>query len=135
MGSDCRFYHGGSIWFEDNDCSLIIGEKTTFENVHLALTEPGSKITIGSDCMFAYDIDIRTGDSHSILNEKTMERINYAKDVCIGNHVWVAAHCVILKGSSILENTVIATGSVVTRSFDKKGIIIGGNPSKLLKKE
>jgi len=129
----CRFNRGGNIWFEDYGCSLIIRERSTFEDVHLALTEPCSQITIGRDCMFAYDIDVRTGDSHSIISQKSGERINYAKDISIGDHVWIAAHTIVLKGISIAENSVVATGSVVTRRFDKKGIIIGGNPAKQLK--
>ena len=43
----CRFNGGGSIWLEGEDCSLDIGRKSTFENVHLALTEHGSKLSIG----------------------------------------------------------------------------------------
>ncbi len=129
----CRFKRGGNIWFEDHDCSLIIREGSTFEDVHLALTEPYSQITIGRDCMFAYDIDVRTGDSHSVISQESGERINYAKNVSIGNHVWVAAHAIVLKGVSIPDNSIVGTGSVVTRSFDKRGILIGGNPAKQLK--
>jgi acetyltransferase-like isoleucine patch superfamily enzyme len=133
IDKDCRFNRGGNIWFEDNDCSLFIGEKSTFENVHLALTEPHSQIKIGRDCMFADDIDVRTGDSHLIISQENNERINYAEDILIGDHVWVAAHTILLKGSSISENSVVATGSVVTRRFETKGIIIGGNPSKQIR--
>ena len=129
----CSFYDGGLIWFEDSDCSLVIGERSTFGDVHLALTEPGSKIKIGRDCMFSSDIDVRTGDSHSIISLESNERINYAKDVCIDDHVWIAAHSVLLKGSVIPENSVVATGSVVTQCYDTRGIIIGGNPSKQIK--
>lgn len=131
--SGCVFRHGGDIWMEDSECSLFIEENSTFENVHLALTESKSTIKIGRDCMFASDIDVRTGDSHSIVLEQTGERINRAKNVLIGNHVWIAAHCVILKGVTIADNSVIATGSIVTRSFEKSGIIIGGNPAVQLK--
>ena len=135
INSNCAFHNGGDIWIEDHNCSLIIEEHSTFENVHLALTEANSKITIGRDCMFASDIDVRTGDSHSIISGQTGKRINYAKDIFIGDHVWVAAHCVILKGVNIANNSVVATGSIVTRSFDKPGIIIGGNPAIQLKEE
>jgi acetyltransferase-like isoleucine patch superfamily enzyme len=83
--------------------------------------------------MFAYDIDVRTGDSHSIISQSSNERINYAKDIFIGDHVWIAAHSILLKGSSISENSVVATGSVVTQAFEKKGIIIGGNPATQIK--
>lgn len=129
----CEFNRGGTIWVEDRDCSLIIREESTFEDVHLALTEPGSQITIGRDCMFAYDIDVRTGDSHSIISQASGERINYAKNISIGDHVWIATHSILLKGTSIPENSVVATGAVVTRSFDKKGIIVAGNPAKQIK--
>ena len=131
----CIFNCSGNIWniwFEDNDCTLIIGEKSTFYDVHLALTEPGSQINIGRDCMFSSDIDVRTGDSHSIISVESNERINYAKNVSIGDHVWIAAHCILLKGSTIPENSVVATGSVVSRHYKTKGIIIGGNPSQQL---
>lgn len=129
----CRFNRGGNLWFEDNNCSLIIGENSTFEDVHLALTEPNSKITIGQDCMFAYDIDVRTGDSHSIILRNSGERINFAEDISIGDHVWVAAHCSILKGVTIPNDSVIATGSLVTNKYDTPGTIIGGNPAKEIK--
>jgi acetyltransferase-like isoleucine patch superfamily enzyme len=133
IGRSCIFSSGGVIVMEDSDCSLIIGEKSTFDYVQLAITEPGSRLTIGRDCMFAYDIDVRTGDSHSIISQSSNERINYAKDIFIGDHVWVAAHSILLKGSSISENSVVATGSVVTKAFEKKGIVIGGNPSTQIK--
>lgn len=135
IGPRCRFNQGGSIWFEDSNCVLSIGENTTFENVHLALTEPNSRMTIGADCMLAYDIDIRTGDSHSIISQITNKRINYAGNVTIGNHVWIAAHCILLKGCVIPSNSVVATASVVTGKYTKEGIIIGGNPATILERD
>ncbi len=133
IGKNVRFHHGGHIWFEDREGRLSIGDKTSFEDVHLAITEPGSKITIGEKCLFAYDIDVRTGDSHSILNAKTGERLNYAQDVAIGDHVWVAAHSLIMKGVRIQQGSVVAGGAVVTKPFEQKGIVIGGNPAKQIK--
>ena len=133
INQGCGFNRGGNIWFEDSHCSLIIGENSTFEDVHLALTEPGSQITIGQDCMFAYDIDVRTGDSHSIISQESKERINYAEDITIGNHIWIAAHSILLKGSVIPDESIVATGSVVTHKFNTKGIIVGGNPARQLK--
>lgn len=133
IGQRVRFNRGGSIWIEDYSCEVIIGDSTTFEDIHLAVTEPDSKIHIGKDCMFAYGIDLRTGDSHSILDAITKERINYAQDIFIGNHVWIAAHVSILKGVHISDNSVVATRAVVTKSFQEKNILIGGMPAKKLK--
>jgi acetyltransferase-like isoleucine patch superfamily enzyme len=133
INSGCRFKQGGSIWFEDSNGLLTIGENTTFENVHMAITEPNSKITIGQDCLFSYDIDLRTGDSHSIISQENNQRLNYAEDISIGNHVWVAAHSILLKGSAVADNSVVATGSIVSQKSNKEGIIIGGNPAKEIK--
>ena len=133
INDHCRFNGGGSIWLEGDNCSLRIGKQTTFENVHLALTEQGSKLSIGRDCMFAYSIEVRTGDSHSVISRATNERINHVKNIMIGDHVWVAAHCIILKGVSIASDSIVATGAVVTKSFTTEGIVIGGNPAVKLK--
>lgn len=133
IGEECRFDHGGSIWFQDYGGSLEIGQGSTFQNAHLAVTEPGSKIYIGSDCMFAYDIEVRTGDSHSALDANSLQRINPAEDVFIGNHVWVAAHCILLKGVHIAENSIIGTGAVVTGKFTQKGVALAGSPARVIK--
>lgn len=133
LDGNVRFNFGGSLHMEDNNCVIQIGRHSTFEDVHIAVTESGSRISIGEDCMFAYDIDIRTGDSHSIIDTTTNKRINYAGNVRIGNHVWIAPHCTILKGVDIKDNSVVATRTVISKSFDQEGIIIGGNPPRILK--
>ena len=133
IGEDCRFFRGSLLWLEDSGGCLEIGDKCTFEDAHLAVTEPGLKISIGRDCMFAYDIDVRTGDSHSILDAESKERINYGKNVAIGDHVWVAAHCSILKGVTIANNSIVAAGSIVTKSVAQQGVILAGNPARMVK--
>lgn len=134
IGEACRFVKGGSLWIEDDGCEITIGDSTSFISAHLAATESGSKISIGRDCMFAYDIDVRTGDSHSILDIESGERINFAEDVQIGDHVWVASHVNILKGVSIMDGSIIGAGSVVTRSYEEKNVIYAGNPAKIVKR-
>ncbi len=134
IGKNCRFANGSLIWFEDNNCSLIIGDNTLVEDVHFAITEPFSKIVIGKNCMFSHEIDIRTGDSHSIIDKISKKRINYAKNITIGDYVWIAADCKILKGVSIPDNCVIGTSTVVTKSIKDENSISVGNPAKIVKK-
>jgi acetyltransferase-like isoleucine patch superfamily enzyme len=132
IGKNCRFTRSGLIWLEDDGCTLTIGQGTTMVDATLAVTESGSRIAIGEECMFANDIDVRCGDSHAILDAASGKRINYAEDVTIGRHVWIAAHTVILKGVTIGENSVIASGAIVTRSCDP-GSILAGNPAKVIR--
>ncbi len=100
--------------------------------VHIAVTEPGSKVVVGEECMFANDIDIRTGDSHSILDAATGKRINFAENVTIGDHVWVASHAIILKGVEIGADSVVAAGSIVTKSC-APGSLLAGNPARVIR--
>jgi acetyltransferase-like isoleucine patch superfamily enzyme len=132
FGRNCRMIRGGLIWFEDCDGVLQVGQNTTMVDATIAVTEPGSKIVIGEECMFANDIDIRTGDSHSIIDANTGKRLNFAEDVNIGNRVWIASHVIVLKGVTIGENTIVATGSVVTRPCEA-GAIVAGNPARVVK--
>lgn len=129
LGKSVKFYRHGEFWVEDNNCKIVIGEESTFEDVHFGLTENNSKVEVGSGCMFSTDIDIRTGDSHSILDAKTNVRINYAEDVKIGDRVWVGAHCSILKGSEILNDCIVGTRSVVTQQIKENNIILAGIPA------
>jgi len=133
IGINCRFNERGTLWLQENNGSIQIGNKTTIQNAHIAVTGPSSEIRIGEDCLFAYDIDIRTGDSHSIICSKTGKRLNYSKNIRIGDHVWIASHVIILKGVCVGKNSVIATGSVVTKSCGE-GVIMGGNPAMVIKK-
>jgi acetyltransferase-like isoleucine patch superfamily enzyme len=133
LGEKVKFKNGGSVWIEDDYCEAWIGENTTTEESHFVVTEPYSKIQIGKDCMLAYDIDIRTGDSHTIIDSKTNERINYAQNIVIGDHVWIAAHVTILKGAYISDNSIVATRTVVTKKFEESNVLIGGMPAKKIK--
>ena len=131
IGENC-FMGKGEIWMEDDHGSLIIHNHTTIEHAHLAVTESHSSLEIHKDCMIAKQVEIRTGDSHSIMDMETGKRINYAANVILNEHVWVGAHAKILKGVTIGNNTVIATGAIVTSDIPPYSIA-AGIPARVIK--
>lgn len=125
-----------TTFFTEHDNNMIeIGACTTTNaNVHFEACE-GRKITVGEDCMFSINIAIRTSDYHSILNKEGM-RTNRAKDIKIGNHVWVGFDCSIMKGSMIENNCIVAAGSMVTSSSkSKSSTLLAGTPAKPIREE
>lgn len=121
------------ICVEDNSNKLLVDDYTYFAgNIHIAITE-GKKVCIGKKCLFSNSIVIRTGDSHSVLDNSTKKRINVAKDVIINDHVWVTERVLILKGSIISSDTIVASNSVITKQFFNPNVILGGCPTRILK--
>ena len=131
ISKNCYFGEG-ELWMEDSHGSLLIQENTTIERGHLAVTEPYSSIEIKKDCMLARHVEIRTGDSHSILDLETGERINKAANVILEEHVWVGAHAKILKGVTIGKNCIVGTASVVTKDVPSDSLVVG-IPAKVVR--
>lgn len=126
------FVSGAELWLEDNGCRIEIGDKSFVgHHSHLACTADGSELIIGRDCLVSSYVQIRTGDSHSIL-DKDGSRINHAQSVSIGDHCWIGEGAKVLKGVVLEGNDVVSTGAIVTRSF-AKNLLIGGVPSRILK--
>lgn len=119
------------LWIEDNNGKIEIGYRSTIEGAHISATE-GQSIIIGEDCMFSHGIDIRNGDSHSIVDLKTGKRTNHAKQVVIGNHVWLGSDVKVLKGSIVKDGSIISTGAIITGQVDANSIY-AGIPAKKIK--
>lgn len=124
---------GLSFSIENDNNKIILGEKCHGGgNSEFAAIE-GTSIILGDDCMLSANITIRTGDSHSVLNAITGERINKSKSVVIGEHVWIGNTALIFKGTEIGSNSIVAGGSVVTGKKFPENCIIGGNPAVVIK--
>lgn len=131
IGARCHL-KGGDFYFEDDRCTIRIGDRTTVESAHFAVTEPDRSIVIGEDCMFSTGIELRTGDSHSIIDNTTQMRINYAKDIHVKNHVWIGANAIILKGVTLGNDSIVGTGSLVTADVPDN-CIAAGIPAKVVR--
>lgn len=118
------------LWIEDNNCEIIIGKRTFIGPAHIAAAENNSKVIIGDDCMIGLRVQIRTSDSHSILSDG--KRVNYADPISIGNHVWICPESKIMKGVHLSDDTIVSTGTVVTRDFGPN-VLLGGVPAKVIK--
>jgi acetyltransferase-like isoleucine patch superfamily enzyme len=122
------------LWFEDHDGLISLGKGTTMQRFgHIAVTEPFRKIEIGENCMFSFQVDIRNGDSHTIYNSDTKERVNWAKDIKIGDHVWLGAYTQIIGGADVGSNSIVGIRSLVNGTIAPESIAVG-SPARGIKK-
>lgn len=128
----CVIGKGCSFWLEGNDNTIEIGRNTTMTlRCHFNAQEHGTKIIVGEDCMFSNNIIVRTSDFHPIYNELE-ERINPAKDVVLGSHVWIAPSSVIMKGANIGNGCIIGSHSMVNKQIPETSLAVG-MPAKVVK--
>lgn len=118
-----------------SNSELVFGEKFSCNNGCRFSSIAG--IEFGNDCLLGGNIVIRDSDGHSVyeIDSEGIERNVHEnkKPVKIGNHVWIASECHILKGTRIPDDTVVAYGSLCTKAFDGEKQIIAGVPAKIIK--
>jgi acetyltransferase-like isoleucine patch superfamily enzyme len=138
LGSGCTLDIGeagsslGLFVFGVQDALFDVAEYVNFNaRDRLLAHEPGS-ITIGPRCLFASNIDVTVSDMHSVFDAATGERLNPARDVLIGEHVWVADRCTVMKGARIGANAVIGAASVVTGTIPP-GALAAGAPARVIR--
>ncbi len=120
--------------FDNNNNNIYIGENfLTSGTVSIVLLRGSGDIKIGDDSMIGWDSEIRLGDGHNIIDAATGKIINSNQNINIGNHVWVAAEVLVLKGANIPDNSVVGVRSIVTKHFDTTNSVIAGVPAKIVK--
>lgn len=87
-------------------------------------------IEIGNNVRIAPRVSIISAN-HSITD---FDAYGTQPPIIIGDNSWLATNVVILPGVQLAEHTIVAAGSVVTKSFTEPDIIIGGVPARIIKK-
>ncbi|MDB6146845.1 MAG: transferase hexapeptide repeat containing protein [Spartobacteria bacterium] len=133
-------------------CSFSVGERGQctvgdFTLLNGALVMVEDRIEIGSHCLVSWNVGIADSDFHPL--EPAQRLIDaqalapYFKDrpprpklktapVIIKDNVWIGMNATILKGVTIGENSVVAAGSVVTKSVPPN-VVVAGNPAVVVK--
>jgi acetyltransferase-like isoleucine patch superfamily enzyme len=90
------------------------------------------KVEIGPNALFSWDILLMDTDSHPVRNaEETI--INPDKPIIIGKNVWIGCRAMILKGAVIADDSIVASGTTVNKTFNHPNVIIAGNPARVVK--
>ncbi|HEM3718339.1 TPA: acyltransferase [Streptococcus suis] len=120
-GFSLKIENGGTVFLDDGVSFNRNG------SIHCQ-----ESITIGRDCLFGWGCSIRDTDGHRIfINE---EEQSITSPVILSDNVWVAAESSILKSVKIGSGSVVATRSLVNKSFPDANQLIAGLPATVKKK-
>jgi maltose O-acetyltransferase len=111
----------------DYGYNIEIGENF-YANYNLIILDC-AKVIIGDNVLIGPNVGIYTA-GHPLHFEKRNQDYEYAFPITIGDNVWIGGNVVINPGLSIGENSVIGSGSVVTKDIPSN-VIATGNPCKI----
>lgn len=122
---------GVQLEIDGEGCELRIGAETVIgEGCYLSCRESGTRLVIGRDGMLSRNVKVMTSDGHEILAGG--QRINPARSITVGDHVWLADGAIVLKGATIGDNAVVGIASLVTGKVEA-GCVVAGNPARVVK--
>lgn len=118
---------------------MSIGEGTHIFS-KIVSSEP-FMISIGNNVTISVDVTLLTHDASigPIVGRDVFS--DMVGPIKIGDNCFIGANTIILPGVTIPSNTIVAAGSVVTKTINSPikdgvnnsvGIVIGGNPAKMI---
>lgn len=120
-------------WPKAKTCGVLHPHNITI-GINSALFRSGSyvqgggKIIIGNYVRMAVNVGIISANHNTTNHSEHKEGV-----VEIGDYCWVGMNSVILPNVTLGPRTVVAAGSVVTKSYSEGFCVIGGNPAKKIK--
>lgn len=127
IGKRFRARHNVEINVRDN--AIIEIGNDVFLNSGCIITAR-ENVVIGDNTIFGPNVVVYDND-HMICEGRIVDNKFVTEPVVIGSNVWIGAGAIILKGSSIGDNCVIAAGSVVKGKVESNNMLIQKRGSEL----
>jgi acetyltransferase-like isoleucine patch superfamily enzyme len=115
------------------DSKIVVGNDVSTTGLCVISAVEGTEVTIGNDSMLAMENEIRADDGHPIFDVSTGKRVNPAKSITLGDHVWLAKRAVVLGGASMGSGSVLGFGSILTGSVPNNSVA-AGVPARVIRK-
>ena len=116
------------------DAQLTIGNQVSIN--YQTIISVAKRVSIGDHTMIAGNVQIYDNISHPLSPRRRLAYESFTLDeaapVLIGSNVWVGQAAIIMRGVTIGDNSVVAAGSIVTKSIPPN-TLVGGNPAKVLR--
>jgi maltose O-acetyltransferase len=127
------FLYNGYMYIDSRkeNSKISFGDDIWINNNFSAISE-GEGIEIGEKTLIGHNCEIFDSDFHDLNPEKRLGGTIKTAKVKIGSNCFIGSNVKILKGVSIGNDSVIANGSVVSKSIPER-VIAGGIPAKVIR--
>jgi len=119
----------GYIEARTKESCIIFGNNINVNNSLSIVSE--KRVLIKNNVLIGFNCSISDSNFHDLDKDNRKQTDPAPQEVIIENNVFIGNNVTILKGVVVGENSVIATGAVVTKSFPKN-VVIGGCPAKII---
>jgi maltose O-acetyltransferase len=127
------YYLNGYIHIEAREATASIEiEDGVWINNNAAIIAERSSIRIGANTLIGTEFTVYDSDFHDLHPNNRMSGMCECESVRIGKNVFIGSRVMVLKGVNIGDNSVIASGSVVTNSIPQN-CIAGGVPARVIR--
>lgn len=92
------------------------------------------RITFGRGIAVSWEAMIMDTDFHFLSADEAGDYPPRDAPIVVGDHVWICARALILKGVTLADGVVVAAGAIVPNSVDEPHALVGGNPARVLRK-
>jgi acetyltransferase-like isoleucine patch superfamily enzyme len=127
IGSPCT-------WDVGADAELIIGDRVSLN--YRGIVSAAKSVRIGDDTLIAGEVAIFDNSNHPVSPARRLARAavtgSEVAPVVIGHNVWIGIRCIIMRGVTIGDNSVVAAGSIVTKSVPPN-TLVAGSPAALIR--
>lgn len=121
IGKNFKMRDGAKIRVRKG-AECVIGNNTSINSNNMIACH--EKIVIGSNVELSPNVQIYDHD-HDFRAEGGIGEKKYkTSPIVIGNNVWIGANTVVLRGTTIGDNSVIAAGSIVKGNIPAKSVVI-----------
>lgn len=90
-----------------------------------------AEVKVGNNVLIGPNVNIFTA-GHPVSPSLRLEGLEYAYPIEIGDNVWIGGGTTINPGVKIGKNSIIGSGSVVTKSIPEN-VIAAGNPCRVIR--
>jgi len=116
------------------DAAIHLGDGVTMTTRCTLSAVEGATLRVGDDVMIAGDCQLRCDDGHPIFDVASERRLNPARDIVIGDHVWLGNRSMVLGGAVIEDGSVIGMASLVKGRIPNNCIAVGA-PARVVRRD